>query len=114
MGYLDAIELSEDARMEYIRNLALATNIEIAEFMQELPWKPWKPGVLIDEHKERAARELIDVLIFWCDMWIALDPEISLETAIAETLSKIERRIYTTDYGIDSVPTTNKITFGGI
>jgi len=111
MGYLSAIRLSEDAKIEYIRNLALALQVEIAEFMQEIPWKPWDPGVLLDGQKERAAMELVDVLVFWCDLWIALDPQIPIETAIEETLKKIDKRI-NTGYGCQT--TSNKITFGGI
>jgi dimeric dUTPase (all-alpha-NTP-PPase superfamily) len=60
---------------EYIRWNVLAAQVELAEFIQETEWKPWKdgngrPGV---EGRERAVEELVDVMHFVANLLVALN-----------------------------------------
>lgn len=59
-------------RMDYIRDTCVALNIELAEFMQELPWKPWRATDDQVFCPNRAAGELADVFIFAINLWITL------------------------------------------
>ena len=63
---------SAEAKMQYIRDLCLSLNVEVTEFLQELPWKPWRK--LQDQHydKHAAADELADMMIFIINLWIHL------------------------------------------
>ena len=63
---------SLDEKMDYLRDLCLALNIEVAEFLQELPWKPWcdSSGQKNDEYL--AGNEAVDIIIFALNIWINL------------------------------------------
>ena len=54
-----------------VRSYALALMIEVAEFTQELDWKPWKTKQLVDQ--ERVADEFADILAFLGIILIYLD-----------------------------------------
>jgi len=62
----------QEGRMQYIRDTCLALNIEVAEFLQELPWKPWRPAYRQPCNIDKAAEELVDVIIFALNLWITL------------------------------------------
>ena len=63
---------SVDEKMDYLRDLCLALNVEVSEFLQELPWKPWCPssGQKCDEYA--AGNEVVDIIIFALNLWINL------------------------------------------
>jgi hypothetical protein len=65
-------KLNAEERIEYIRELSLGLNIELVEFLQEMPWKPWRK--IEDQHSDpvSAADELGDVFIFLLNLWIQL------------------------------------------
>lgn len=67
----DSFDGQED-RMQYIRDTCLALNIEVAEFLQELPWKPWRPAYRQPCNIDKAAEELVDIIIFALNLWITL------------------------------------------
>ncbi len=70
LGYgPDSFETEED-RMNYMRDTCLALNLEVAEFLQELPWKPWRPFEQQTYRPDKAADEIIDILIFTLNLWI--------------------------------------------
>ena len=63
---------SAEAKMQYIRDLCLGLHVEVAEFLQELPWKPWRKLQDQEYDKHAAAEELVDILIFVINLWIQL------------------------------------------
>lgn len=75
----DPSELDGDEFAEYIRNMTLAAQVELSEFIQELPWKPWRaPNTRPDEiARERAVEELIDVVHFLANLFVALNVDAS-------------------------------------
>lgn len=80
-------------RIEYIRNLTLAAHVELTEFLNELPWKPWKeyPDNFTDT--EAASEELADVFIFLLDLWLALGTTEDLEFIISRKIKKNIKRL---------------------
>lgn len=54
-----------------VRSYMLALMIEVAEFTQELDWKPWKEKLLVDT--ERVADEFADILAFLGIIIVYLD-----------------------------------------
>lgn len=64
--------LSEEERTEISKQCAFALQVELAEFMQELNWKPWKktkkPVDLAKVHEE-----LVDCFHFFLELCIAWD-----------------------------------------
>ena len=83
----------------YIRDMVLAAHIELAEVLQELPWKPWKPKDTQPNNKLNAAKEVVDTIIFCFDIIIALGMEDKVEDLFGETFKKIDRRIQEENYG---------------
>jgi dimeric dUTPase (all-alpha-NTP-PPase superfamily) len=81
-------------RMQYIRDLTLATHVELAEFIQELPWKPWKNNKHYDLNA--ASDELADIFIFTFDLWLALgtsrDLEYTVRNKIAGNMSRLKKK----------------------
>ena len=75
-------------RMNYIRDTCVALNVEVAEFLQELPWKPWRDTE--DQHLDydKAADELADVFIFALNLWITLG-----QYAEGKAAAELARRI---------------------
>ena len=70
---IDTEELTEERRIAYAKELVLALQMEIAEFMQELPWKSWKKVSDQKYDLDRARNELVDVFIFAFDLWNLFD-----------------------------------------
>lgn len=71
----DAIEMSDEDWADYVLWNYAAATVELGEFLQELPWKPWKPNRgRPDAHaRERAVVELVDVLHFVGNILVALE-----------------------------------------
>lgn len=83
---------SQDEQLQYIRDLTLAAHVELTEFLQELPWKPWIKKKHQQFSTNDAAGELVDVFIFILNLWTALDTRLDLEQFIAEKIDlNIER-----------------------
>ena len=55
-------------RRDYINSLVLGAQIELAEMLQEMPWKPWRPVESQCNNISAASEELIDALIFLLDI----------------------------------------------
>ena len=87
--------LAPYTRMQYIRDLTLATHVELTEFINELQWKPWKRyednDIYTEElHAAEALEELVDVSIFVLDLWLALDPNVRTIEIIAAINKKLD------------------------
>jgi len=85
-----------EAQMDHIRDLALALNVEVAEFLGWLPFKPWRPIEGQEFDVPEAAMELIDIFFFTANLWSALGlPTSSFEELfqikLEENLSRISR-----------------------
>ncbi len=96
MGYDN---FTEEQRWTYFRDISLALIKEVSETLDEVPWKPWVPIVSQTYNEEKAAMEIIDVMVFSFVLWYTLNPAISIEEAWQKTLDKIEKRIKQTNYG---------------
>ena len=83
---LGDLEPSKDVLTRY----GLALEIEVSEFLNELPWKTWKPGMEFD--RERLTDEYADILAF-LGSWVALMKEMGIdETTLATAYAtKLER-----------------------
>jgi dimeric dUTPase (all-alpha-NTP-PPase superfamily) len=53
----------------YIKDMTLASIVELTEVLNETPWKPWKKQQKID--REKYAEELADVLHFIINLCLA-------------------------------------------
>ena len=93
MGATDIINRSLADRMQYIRNISLALVKETAEFLDEVPWKPW--GNITEQHFDQSAAslEVCDIMVFAIVLHLTINPEASLEEAMERTLTKIDNRI---------------------
>ena len=92
------LELNSVEQIQYIRDLTLATHVELTEFLQELPWKPWKPRKPITDQifrYDRAKDELVDVFIFVLNLWTALRADDCLSEAILSKIDKNMARLQT-------------------
>jgi hypothetical protein len=100
MGYYDLAQRSKTFKMEYLRNITLATHVELTEFLQEVSWKPWCNDETITEQQAlKAADELTDVMVFTLVLWATLNPTVEIDKALKATFDKIEKRIKETCYG---------------
>ena len=61
---VDPATMTMEATMVYLRELVLATHVELAEMLEHLPWKPWKPLHVQTADMDEAIKELADVFIF--------------------------------------------------
>jgi len=67
MGY-DFNKLSPEQRVVILRNYIVAMQVEQVEFLNEFPWKPWRP--VSGQHvgsQEKIADEWVDCLFFLID-----------------------------------------------
>lgn len=100
MGYYDLCRKDKHFRMEYLRNIVLATHVELTEFLQEVPWKPWsRDRTMTALDKIKAAEELTDVLVFILVLWATLNPDVKIDEAMKMTFDKIKNRIIGENYG---------------
>lgn len=93
----DKTSFNLKSKMMYIRDLALATNVEIAEILEELPWKPWKELHKQNCDRHAAGKEVVDAIIFLLDIWYQLDTDMDLEK---EILDKININMERLDTGL--------------
>ena len=104
LGYDFNYETREE-QMDHIRDLSLALNVEVAEFLEWLPFKPWRSIESQECNESEAAYELIDIFFFTVNLWCALGMPIGsfehfFQSKMEENLSRIER-------GYNSVETPN-------
>lgn len=95
MGYTDFIEASTECRLKYIRDISLSIVVEVGEFLDEVPYKPWKRIEDQPFNEVPAALEICDIIVFAIVLYVSLNPSISLEEAMEQTLAKIDNRIKT-------------------
>lgn len=82
-GYDPSQEEDYERWIEYIRIQTLAAFVELGEFIQKLPWKPWRKNRLPDlegPSRDEIIEELVDVLHFIANDLYALgvsDEELS-------------------------------------
>jgi len=93
MGYENYINFSKENQLQYMRDISLALTKEVSEFLDEIPWKPWNSIDTQSEDIEAAALELCDIIVFTLVLYITLDPDMPLEKAMEQTLTKINKRI---------------------
>jgi len=93
MGYIDFINESEENRLQYTRDVALALQKEVSEFLDEVPWKPWQSINAQHSDKNAAGNEVCDIIVFAIVLYIITDPDMPLEEAMNRTLTKITDRI---------------------
>lgn len=99
MGYSKYTESSLENRMDYLRDLVLALNVELVEMLQNVPWKPWKPVYEQTLNSKEAEREFSDVFVFLIGICLTINPVMDLEKVLLETLEKVDKRIEN-NYGI--------------
>lgn len=93
MGYVPT-RMTQEEKMEVIRQYVLALNVEQVELLNELPWKPWKnyPHILIDYDK--VTEEWVDCLVFLFDQAIILGiTSKEIEQTFERVLEKLFNRI---------------------
>ena len=93
MGYTTMIECSEDLRWSYIRDITLALVKEAAEFLDEIPWKPWMPIEAQPCDKEKAVKEICDIFVFNTVLFLSLGTDLNLNDLLEKTLNKVDNRI---------------------
>ena len=94
LGY-DYSDISLKERMQHARDHALALNQEVAELVDSIPWKPWRP---IENQKFDIAnvhKEIIDCIFFLGSISEILDisPEelnIAFNNVLAGNYSRIK------------------------
>lgn len=86
-------------RWQYYKDQTFALIVEAVEAVQNTPWKPWKPASEQPFEKMKTAYEICDMFVFVFNLWITLNPPISLEDAMENTIKKIEKRIKNENYG---------------
>lgn len=57
---------------DFVRTMTLAANVELAEFLQEVGWKPWSSGDVGEYNRELALGELADALHFILNLLLAI------------------------------------------
>jgi len=94
MGYHDLCRQSKDFRMAYIRDITLALQKEVSEFLDEVPWKPWKAVNKQALNENAAALELMDIIVFTIVLYVTLHPkDADIDVLMDMTMNKIENRI---------------------
>jgi dimeric dUTPase (all-alpha-NTP-PPase superfamily) len=91
--HVNYVMLSMKQRMQLMRDYVLAMQVEQAEVLQELPWKPWEyaedQGHLINVQK--LTEEWVDCLFFLIDQALVL--AISAED-VTETFQAVLTKNY--------------------
>lgn len=93
LGY-DISNMDITKRMSLLRDYALSLNVEVAELLQETPWKPWRlVSDQVSTSKPRVAGELTDCLVFLMNMALCLElSHEDLSEAYAQTKIKNKAR----------------------
>lgn len=87
---------SAEAQMDHIRQLALAQHAEVTEFLDWLPFKPWRRIEDQPFNIKEASLELVDQFFFLTNMWLALgldtaDFEVLFKHKLAENIDRVKR-----------------------
>lgn len=93
MGYTEHINQSEENQIDYVRDVTLALMKEVTEFLDEVPWKPWKATDEQNFNKYNATYEIADIIIFAIVLYLTVNPDLPLEMVMGFTLDKIDERI---------------------
>lgn len=74
MGY-DASKMSQEKKLEMLRNYTVALMMEQAEVLEEVSWKPWRTieSQKPSPNKRKIALEWVDCLFFLVDQALVLD-----------------------------------------
>lgn len=88
---------TREEQMDHVRDLTLALNMESAEFLNWLPFKPWRPTEDQECNETEAAYELIDIFFFVANLWCAIGMPIGsfehfFQSKLEENLNRIERK----------------------
>lgn len=90
LGYESPSSTSE--MLERVRNYVLALNVESAELIQTLPWKPWAK-LLVFHLNNETLEEWADCYIFLLDIALALRyTEDELKQAVKVKCEKVTKR----------------------
>lgn len=110
MGY-DADYMTEAEQMEAVRNYVLALQVEQSEFLNELPWKPWKSYRFLPIIRERVIEEWVDCFVFLIDQAICLSitPD-EVDVSYKHVVEKLFNRIKSGYSKVKeaSIPATDK------
>lgn len=89
---VDANPIQYPNRVQFIKDMRLAIDDELAEFMGEIGWKPWATSRHINF--EAAQGELVDAFHFFMNLCMAVDmtPEMLFEKYKAKRLKNIKRQ----------------------
>lgn len=68
--YFDDGSMSSPERVEYIRDMVLASLDELHEALHEVSWKPWANSLFIN--RDALAGELVDVLHFFVNLCLVI------------------------------------------
>lgn len=80
------------ARVDHIKNMALAAIKEIGEALDETSWKPWTIGTpRLRNHA--MGGELSDAFQFIMNMWFAAYPELSCEELADRMIAILEAKL---------------------
>jgi len=101
MGYFQQTQDSKTFKWSYIRDISLALSVEVSEFLQELPWKPWSHNEDASYDEIKAAKEICDIIVFALVLWITLDPKADIDEMMESTFKKVEDRIKDLNYGFN-------------
>lgn len=96
-----AMEGQFPKRVQFIKDMKLAMDDELSEFMAEIGWKPWATSRHINA--EAAQGELVDAFHFFMNLCMAVEmtPEILFTKYKAKRLKNIKRQ----QEGYDGVAT---------
>lgn len=68
-GY-DFDAMTDDERIQFIKNMVLATSDELHELLGETGWKPWAKSKFINHHEYR--KEVVDIFHFFMNLMLVV------------------------------------------
>lgn len=87
-------KMKQEERIEYLRNQFLLLYAELAEVLQEVPWKKHKKYTSLTIDKKKFLAEWMDCFIFLMNILIGIDPEMEeVESAFNAVVKKNFTRI---------------------
>lgn len=86
-GYDFPVMLRADI-IRYLRDQHQAITVEMSEVLDEIDWKPWADGSRPAYDRDALVGELIDVLHFWLNMWIAVSGKHSAQEIADEIFTR--------------------------
>jgi hypothetical protein len=81
-----------EQRVQFIKDMHIALNDEMSEFLAEVGWKPWATSRHVNE--EAAQGELVDAFHFFMNLCMAvkMTPDMLFEKYRAKRLKNIKRQ----------------------